>query len=452
MAVQAVILAGGEGKRIRPLGINKPKAMFELMGRPLIEFAVENLREAGITELIVVTGPNQEQIRTHLGNGDGFGVRIKYAFQPQPLGQANAIQSAEGLINGNFFVLNADDIFETQLLRTVTSRAEESSARLVLVSRKVAEPWRFGVMRFDGEGRLIGVVEKPPAGQEPSDLAVVGVYYFSPDVFQCIRDTPPGETDDQLERAYQLLIDRGQATYVRYEGLFESYKFPWNLLTIDDLLLGLKIKGQQISSLARISDRAIVGDNVVIGDNVRIFENAVIRGPAYIGAGGVIGNNALVWGGCSFGPNCVIGYGSEIKHAVFGRNVWTHRAYVGDSVVSDNCSFGAGTVTANYRFDEEDVQVNVGGRRMTTGTDKFGVIMAEGCRTGSNSVLVPGVKIGPNSIVGPGVTLIDDLPANKIALPVRTSYEVRDNKLDLLGKTREKQMTALEKRTESKAD
>ena len=84
---------------------------------------------------------------------------------------------------------------------------------------------------------------------------------------------------------------------------------------------------------------------------------------------------------------CVIGYGSEIKHSVFGRNVWTHRTYVGDSIVSDNCSFGAGTITANYRFDEEQVSVTVKGERVSTGTDKFGVIMAEGCRTGSNSVV-----------------------------------------------------------------
>jgi bifunctional UDP-N-acetylglucosamine pyrophosphorylase/glucosamine-1-phosphate N-acetyltransferase len=153
----------------------------------------------------------------------------------------------------------------------------------------------------------------------------------------------------------------------------------------------------------------------------------------------------MVWGGCSFGPGCVIGFGSEIKHSIFGRNVWTHRNYVGDSIVSDNCSFGAGTITANYRFDEGVVQVKVGEQRFSTGMDKFGVIMAEGCRTGSNSVLMPGIKIGPNSIVGPGVTLLDDMPPNKIALPTRASYEVRDNGLDLTTKTREEQMKRLGK-------
>ena len=111
--------------------------------------------------------------------------------------------------------------------------------------------------------------------------------------------------------------------------------------------------------------------------------------------------------------------------------------------MSDNCSFGAGTITANYRFDEADVPVNVKGERMSTGVDKFGVIMAEGCRTGSNSVLMPGVKVGPNSIVGPGVTLLDDLPANKIALPTRANYAVKDNLLDLTDSQRDKLMRQL---------
>jgi bifunctional UDP-N-acetylglucosamine pyrophosphorylase/glucosamine-1-phosphate N-acetyltransferase len=445
MITQAVILAGGEGKRIHPLGLNKPKAMFELLGKPLIQFVVENLRQAGITDLIIVTPPNQPQISDYFGDGGQFGVKIQYTIQAEPLGQANAVHTAEKFINHNFFVLNANDVFDPGLLPTIIDRAAYSQAKLVLVGRKVAEPWRFGVMRFDSASRLIGVIEKPPRGQEPSDMGVVGVYYFAPDIFGCIHDTPAGSTDDQFERAYQLLIDRGQAAHVEYDGIFESYKFPWNLLSLSDLLLAQHIEGQRISPSARISDLAVIGDNVVIEDNVRVFEHAVIRGPAYIGAGSVVGNGAMVWGGCSFGPDCVIGFGSEIKHSIFGRNVWTHRNYVGDSVVSDNCSFGAGTITANFRFDEAEVQVNVGEQRLSAGTNKFGVIMAEGCRTGCNSVLGPGIKVGPNSIVGPGIALLEDLPPNKIALPSRSNYEIKDNQLNLTAKSREEQMKQLGK-------
>lgn len=444
MALQAVVLAGGEGKRIHPLGIQKPKSMFEIMGKPLIQFVIENLREAGIKDLIIVTGPNQEQIHNHFGDGSPLGVRIRYTYQAEPLGQANAIQTAESHIDDHFFVLNANDLFESWLLQSVVAKGNEHNANLVLIGRRVAEPWRFGVMRFDASGTLVGVIEKPPAGQEPSDVAVIGAYYFSPEIFHCIRQTPLG-TDDQLERAYQLLIDRGQATHIAYDGLFESFKYPWNLLTMNDLLLAEAIREQRISPSARIADRALIDGHVVIADDVRVFENAVIRGPAYIGSGSVVGNNALIWGGCSFGPGCVIGFGSEIKHSVFGRNVWTHRNYVGDSIIADNCSFGAGTITANYRFDEENVTVDVKGERIDSGYDKLGVIMAEGCRTGCNSVLMPGVKVGPNSIVGPGVTLASDLPPHKIALQAKSSYRIEDNRLDLTRRSRDEQMRKLDR-------
>lgn len=442
MSTQAVILAGGEGKRIHPLGISKPKSMFRIMGKPLIQFVIENLRAAGITDLIVVTGPNQDQIRDYFKDGADFDVHIQYTFQAEPLGQANAIMTAESMVKEHFFVLNANDLFESHLLNEVLRERAKSGANLALIGRKVSEPWRFGVMDLDASGTLVGVVEKPPVGQEPSDIAVIGLYYFSPDIFRCIKETPLG-TDDQMERAYQLLIDRGEAVYIQYEGLFESYKYPWNLLTMNDLLLADRIREQYISPSAQVSDRALIDGAVFIDDNVRIFENAIVRGPAYVGPGTIIGNNALVWGGCSFGPDCVIGFGSEIKHSVFGGSVWTHRNYVGDSVVSDNCSFGAGTITANYRFDEQPVHINVKGEKVNSGADKLGVIMAEGCRTGSNSVLMPGVKVGPNSIVGPGVALLDDLPPFKIALQTRANYEVRDNLLDLTNSNRDELMNKL---------
>ena len=437
MSLQAVILAGGEGKRSHPLGITKPKSMFELMGKPLIQYVIENLRTAGITDLIIVTGPNQEKIHEHFGDGSAFNVKIQYTFQPEPLGQANAVQTAESLIHKHFFVLNANDIFNPNLLTQVIDAATTSNADIALVGTPIDDPTRFGVMRFNDDGKLIGVLEKPPAELAPSKTAVMGIYYFSPDLFDCIRNTPLGDTDDQYERAYQLLIDRGNAIHIEYNDIFESFKFPWNLLSINDLLLAQHVKGQHISPTATISDRAIIGDNVIISDNVRIFENAVIRGPAYIGPGSIVGNNTMILGGCTIGAGCVIGFGSEIKHAVFGNNVWTHRNYVGDSIIADNCSFGAGTITANYRFNEKDVWVNVEGSRISTGTDKFGVIMGEGCRTGSNSVIMPGTKVGPNSIVGPGVILTNDLPANKFAILQKNSYRVRPNEDSLTKSSRD---------------
>ena len=125
-------------------------------------------------------------------------------------------------------------------------------------------------------------------------------------------------------------------------------------------------------------------------------------------------------------------------------------SYIGDSIVSDNCSFGAGTITANFRFDEGEVPIRVKGERISSGTDKLGVIMGHGCRTGCNATLMPGVKVGPHSIVGPGVVLYDDLlPDSSISGPA--PYTVTKNEITISAEAKEEKMRTLRRRTKSGA-
>jgi len=445
VTVQAVILSGGAGERAFPLTTDKPKPMVELMGKPLLQYVVENLREVGIDDLIIVTGPKSRLIREYFGDGEAFGTKIHYTTQEEPLGMANALKTAEPLLQDHFFMLNGNDVFEPRLLADVVKRAEESGGDMVLVGKEMEHPWKFGVFDFEG-GKVSAVVEKPPMGEEPSNVVVVGVYFFSKVIFQYIDRTPL--TNYQLEIAYQSLIDEGNVEFVPYDGVFESFKYPWDLLTINEYLMAGSITTPDISEQARVSDRAIIDGNVIIEDGVRVFENAVIRGPAYIGRNSVIGNNVLVWNHSSIGANSVVGFSSEIKHSLIGSNCWIHMAYVGDSIISDNCSLGAGTITANYRFDEGEVPVNVKGEDISSGTDKLGVIMGPECKTGCNATLMPGVKVGPHSIVGPCVMLRDDLPPHKLIMGP-APYTITKNDIELSGEAKEKKMKTLRERTRS---
>ena len=446
MSLQAVILAGGIGKRIAPLGVNRPKAMFEIMGKPLVQHVLAMVRAAdvGIDDVVLVIGPGDSLIQAHLGTGDALGMRLRYVVQEQPLGQANALLTARELVRGNFLVLNANDVFDPALIADLSCLGNGSSLDVGLVGRPVDNPNKFGVMAFDVGGRLAGVVEKPPAGQEPSNTAVVGLYYFSPNIWAALDDTPLAESDDQLERAYGKLISEGGGGYVRYDGPFASYKYPWDLLAINDLILR-RSATRRISETANISPLAVVDGAVVIEDGVRVLEHAVIRGPAYIGRNTIIGNSSLLRGGTSVGQNCVVGFGTEISHSILGNDCWTHKNFIGDSIVSDNCSFGAGTITANLRFDERLVEVRVGDERVSSGTEHFGMIMAEDCRTGCNAVILPGVKIGPNSVVGAGVVLKSDLPPGQAALLRSDAYAVRPNRSDISSLSRKERMKKLKR-------
>jgi bifunctional UDP-N-acetylglucosamine pyrophosphorylase/glucosamine-1-phosphate N-acetyltransferase len=166
---------------------------------------------------------------------------------------------------------------------------------------------------------------------------------------------------------------------------------------------------------------------VVIEDGVRILEGAVVRGPCYIGKNSIIGNNALLRDGCHVGSNCVIGFCTEIKHSYIDDDCWFHSNYVGDSILGKGCSLGAGTVTANWRFDEKNVAIKVGDDVIDTNHGKFGMIMGGGCKTGINVSIMPGVRIGSNAVVGPHVNLIDDLDSNKIIV-AETKYRTINRK------------------------
>jgi len=178
----------------------------------------------------------------------------------------------------------------------------------------------------------------------------------------------------------------------------------------------------RVSSTASISPSATVDGRVTIAENVRVLENTVIRGPAYIGRNTVIGNNCLVRDYSHICDDCVIGFSTEIKGSYVGRRCWTHMNYVGDSVIGEECNFGAGTITANWRLDEKTVPVRIEGKPVDTGREKFGAVIGNGCRTGVNASIMPGIKIGPGALIGPGVVVSADLAAGERRLTGRKPY------------------------------
>jgi bifunctional UDP-N-acetylglucosamine pyrophosphorylase/glucosamine-1-phosphate N-acetyltransferase len=215
---------------------------------------------------------------------------------------------------------------------------------------------------------------------------------------------------------------------ILYSDFWAPIKYPWHIFKVMEYFLDNA--QPYISPSARISEKANIEGKVILSDNVKVLENAVIRGPVYIGANSIIGNNALVRDYSHIGSNSVIGYSTEVKHSYIGDNCWFHSNYIGDSIVDDNCSLGAGTVLANFRLDEGNIQIKVGDNPVDTGYDKLGAIVGRGCRIGVNASLMPGVRVGPDSSVGPQVCLRDDLGANKMAL-LESRYQVEDNETSL---------------------
>jgi UDP-N-acetylglucosamine diphosphorylase/glucosamine-1-phosphate N-acetyltransferase len=441
--LQTIILAGGEGKRVFPLAANSPKPMFKLLGKPLIHHAIDTLKEAGLKDYVVVVGHRGEQIKDYLKDGSSLGVNIEYAVQKESLGMADALKTAEELAEDNFFVVNADDVFEASLIKQMARQFKEGDAEIVLSCKPVEETWKFGIIRVE-DNRVTDFVEKPPKGKEPGNLAVVGVYILTKQIFDYYRKIPV--SDHQYEDAILTFIkDRNVVKAVSYGGFFAGYKYPWDLFTINRHLMDNKIKQQIIKEDVKISERATVEGKVWIERGAKMFEGACIRGPCYIGENSVVGGNSLVRDYSSLGRGCVVGFSTEIKHALIGDDCWFHMNYIGDSIISNNCLFGAGTITANFRFDEKNVQVWVGDKRVDSGTNKLGAIIGDNCKTGINACLEPGVKIGPHSMVGPNVDLQVDLEPHKLIFVNKNSYIKTENRIVVSSESKQQLMKKLMK-------
>jgi UDP-N-acetylglucosamine diphosphorylase/glucosamine-1-phosphate N-acetyltransferase len=441
--LQTILLAGGEGKRVFPLAVNRPKPMFKLLGKPLIHHVIDTLKEAGLNDYVVVVGHQGQQIKDYLKDGSKLGVNIEYTLQKQSLGMADALKTAEKLAEDNFFVVNADDVFEASLIKQMNRQFHKGDAEIVLSCKPVTETWKFGIIQVEDE-QVTNFVEKPPKGKEPSNLAVVGVYILTKQIFDYYKKIPI--SDHQYEDAILAFIkDRHVVKAVNYDRFFGGYKYPWDLFTINKQLMNKKITKQTIEEDVTISEQASVEGKVWLGKGAKVFANACVKGPCYIGENSVVGNNSLVRDYTSLGRGCVVGYSTEIKHSLVGHDCWFHTNYIGDSIISDNCLFGAGTITANFRFDEKNVQVWVDVRRVDSGTNKLGAIIGDNCKTGINSCLEPGVKIGPQSMVGPNVDLQSDLEPETIIFVNKNNYVKTKNRITVSSESKEQLMKKLMK-------
>jgi NDP-sugar pyrophosphorylase family protein len=438
--MKAILLCGGVGKRMFP--ITEDKLLLGFLGKPLLQHQIEGVVGAGLNELVIVANPqNAESIERIAGGLPG--VKANIVVQEKPLGIANALECAGRFLEGEILVLNPNDVFEGSVYASLIREAGRRAGVSCLIGYEVKDYFPGGYLVVDGENRLKRIVEKPARGEEPSNLVniLVHLHHDGGKLLSYIKKVQTTR-DDAYECALDSMVREGVAIQVvPYRGFWAAIKYPWHIFRA--VRHFLDSSQPAIAPSAKISPAAAVEGRVIIGDNVRVLENAVVRGPAYIGPGSIIGNNVLVREYSHVGANCVVGYCTEVKGSYVGDGCWFHSSYVGDSIIADDCSFGAGTMLANFRFDEKDIKVRVGDEMVDTGLDKFGTIMGTGSKTGINASILPGTRVGPNSFVGPHVCLTKDLGPNKMAV-MEPRYRVIDKEIDLDVKKKQELMKKLE--------
>ncbi|RLE64040.1 MAG: glucose-1-phosphate thymidylyltransferase, partial [Thermoprotei archaeon] len=207
--MKGVILHGGAGTRLRPLTFSGPKQLIPVANKPVSQYVLEDLRDAGIRDIAIVLGEvYPELVQEHYGDGSRFGVRITYIHQGKPLGIAHAVGLCREFVGSDAFVVYLGDNLLQYGIKQYLQRFLEGDYDAFILFKEVEDPTRFGVARFDEEGKLIGLVEKPKV--PPSKYALVGVYFFKPVVFEVIKDLKPSWRGElEITDTIQLLIDRG---------------------------------------------------------------------------------------------------------------------------------------------------------------------------------------------------------------------------------------------------
>jgi len=409
--------------------ITEDKFLLDFLGKPLLEHQIKVACEAGLSHFVIIGNPENiakiEQITKNIP-----GVKVDLALQKEPSGIADALKSAEPFLHGQLLVINPNDVFSSSAYTKIITEAEKVPASSHILGYQVQNYFPGGYLQVNSQNELLHIVEKPNPGEEPSNLVNILIHYHNnPEELLRYIDTTQTTRDDVYECALDSMVKGGnKIKVVPYDNFWAPIKYPWHIFKVMEYFLDNA--QPYIASSARISEKANIEGKVILSDNAKVLENAVIRGPVYIGANSIIGNNALVRDYSHIGCNSVIGYSTEVKHSYIGDNCWFHSNYIGDSIVDDDCSLGAGTVLANFRLDEGNIQIEVGDNPVDTGYDKLGAIVGRGCRIGVNASLMPGVRVGPDSFVGPQLCLRQDLGANKIAL-LEPRYQVYDNETRL---------------------
>lgn len=328
--MKALILSGGKGTRLRPLTYTGAKQLVPVANKPILWYGIEAIVAAGITDIGIIISPETgEEIKTKTGEGDRFGAKITYILQPQALGLAHAVKVAQPFLGDCPFVMYLGDNLIADNLNSFLEDFQRQNLDALILLRSVSNPTAFGVAKVDDKGRVIKLVEKPKV--PPSNLALVGVYFFSTTIHDAISSIKPSARGElEITDAIDVLIEqqkRVEARQLKNWWLDTGKKD--DLLEANRIILDTRIESTLEGELD--SQSQAIG-RVQIGKNSKII-NSTIRGPAVIGGDCHIEN-------CFIGPYSSLADGvtlidADIEHSVIleGAKVLGIDRRIVDSVI-----------------------------------------------------------------------------------------------------------------------
>ncbi|APX95594.1 bifunctional sugar-1-phosphate nucleotidylyltransferase/acetyltransferase [Natronorubrum daqingense] len=392
--MKAVVLAAGQGTRIRPLSHSVPKPMLPVADRPLVAHTIDAAIDAGADEIVLVIGYEADTVREYFGP-EYRGVPVSYAVQTEQAGTADAVNAASEHLDGPFAVLNGDNLYDPAAIAQLFEQCP------AVCAIEVDDPRNYGVLSTDGDS-VSGIVEKP--ADPPTNLANAGAYAF-PEAARKWLEVPESDRGEhEITDVLATVIDEFDVSPVTLSRWLDVGR-PWELLEANEWKLSVlerRVDGD-------VSEDAHLEGDVVVEPGATVKSGVVIEGPALIRSGATVGPNAYVRGATLIDEGAKVGHAAEVKNSVLSRDASvSHLSYVGDSVLGRDVNLGAGTNVANLRHDDAAIEFTVKGERVSTGRRKFGIVAGDDVKTGINSSLTPGLKLSPGATTKPGETVDRD--------------------------------------------
>jgi bifunctional UDP-N-acetylglucosamine pyrophosphorylase/glucosamine-1-phosphate N-acetyltransferase len=359
--------------------------------------------------MVVVVQFEAEKIKNFFGDGQRFGCKIRYVKQKRLGGTADAVRTVENELRGEdrFLVVYGDNYYDQKALNKFV--ASSNSQDLLMGAAEVKDPSRFGTLEVK-RGNIVSIREKVASG----NVGVVnaGIYVLDNSIFSAIKKTRKSKRGEfELTDSLSLLMaeERRIRTIPFGKGEWVGITYPWDLLEANRSALDSDEEVRDGETEPGVHLKGTVS----LGRGSHVKSGSYIEGPVFIGEGAVVGPNAYLRPGTSLGKGVKVGAGCEVKNSiVMDETKIPHLSYVGDSVLGRGASLGAGTITANLKFNDSNVESRVKGRMIESGQHKLGAILGDGVKTGINVSIFPGVKIGADAWIGPGTIVRTDVPSN----------------------------------------
>jgi len=372
--MKAVVLAAGEGKRLRPFTETLPKVMLTIANKPIIRYVIDALEKTQIDEIIIVVGYKKEVIMEYFK--DYKKTKITFVNQDKQLGTAHALLQAKNKIKGPFIVLAGDNIIDNNSISKLISEKSQYS----ILIKEHPHPSKYGVV-FTEQEKLKKIIEKPK--EEIGRFISTGIYKLPKTIFKTIEELSK-KGKYKLTESVQSILNKGEKISTIIADDWMDIVYPWDLIIVNEIM----ISKTSSSKGGTIEKNVTIKGKVSIGKDAKIYSGSYIVGPVIIGKGCEIGPNACIFPSTSIGDNTVIYPNSEIRNCVVGKdchigsNSFIENTVLGRNVILKNnfsCSSGDNIIKIEDEFNE---------------INNIGALIGEDCTIGNNVVVDPGVIIG----------------------------------------------------------